>query len=99
MYGEVIHKSHYYPSEEEALVGYIPILKNFFGDLRVYEIYDLIITDGNIVIDTILTGGNSTISESEVSINEVIDSLIQLGDNKLIYDMFRSLLRIVKLGA
>ena len=98
MFGEFLHKTKFFASEEEALESYVEILKNFYGDLRVYEICDLILYDESSVIETVLVGETGVSpSESELHLNVVIDTLNAATDKKFIYETFRSLLKIVKL--
>lgn len=100
MFGEFLHKTKFFFSEGEALDSYVEILKNFYGDLRVYEISDMILFDENGFIESILVNENNLIaSDSEMLLSVLIDSLNPSAPvgKYFIYETFKSLLQIVKL--
>ena len=100
MFGEFLHKTKFFFSEDEALENYVDILKNFYGDLRVYELSDLILFDNVGFIESIVTDEHNKIAaNSEMLISTLLDNLDKNSSTgkKFIYDTFRSLLQIVKL--
>lgn len=98
--GEYLHTNQYYTSKKEALKNYSDTIKSTYGDMRIYEVYDLMNNTNHQIVHSALTSeGSISYDENEMTVSDAIMVLEEYysADSELIYSVFNNFLKIVKL--
>lgn len=99
-FGEFLNSGKFYTSKNEALQKWLPFLKIAYGNLRIYEIYELLkFDDAGFLHAVVTSSGVFNAQECEMTIEETIEVLQEYYsvDELFLYDVFKDFLRIAKI--